>query len=104
MTSPRCATCKWWHRGTWIDIAANAIRWDGTPHERAGTRRWEPQVRCLCHDEAQTVGACEHGRIDLAVAVGDGIYGQIITDGEFGCIRHEAMIDASEQERTLRIE
>lgn len=104
MTFPRCATCKWWCRGTWVEVAADAVRWDGTPYEHAGTRRWEAEKRCLCHAEAQMIGHCTHKRIDLAVAVGDGTYGELITDADFGCVRHEAIADPSEQERTLRID
>lgn len=103
MSFPRCATCKWWCRGTWIDIAADAVHWDGALYKDAGSRRWEPQKRCLCHHESQMVGACDHEATDLAVAAGDGVYGELITDAEFGCVRHEAMADASEQERTIRI-
>lgn len=93
----RCKTCKHWLRGTITQYAPDAKVWSGDkPHPRAGKTvinrpRWQ------CHDDDQDVGECavasrgQDGKHAMIVGTCDneGIYGEVVTDAEFGCILHE---------------
>ena len=72
-------------------------------------KHWEPGQQPWAAQVGQTVGLCaavRPGRLDgskrsgmLAVAVGESIYGELMTDAEFGCILHEAKPGSEEKQR-----
>ncbi len=88
--SKRCETCKHWERGYITTFAEDATYSDGKPHEKRGQ---SITVRPLwdCHAEGQDVGECNaaDGPLFAAVCAGEGIYGQLVTDAQFGCRAYE---------------
>lgn len=78
-TKPQCKTCKFWSRGMWIT----------NPNK---TSIWLPTGMYECHLDNQEVGECQLTKIDgepcFLLAVGDGIYQTILTDANFGYIKH----------------
>jgi hypothetical protein len=89
-----CHACKYWCRGTKVIVAPDAKYWNGVPHDQAGTTQLQ-RIRFECHGDDQDVGECraserEGKTMIVGTCDGEGIYGEVITDADFGCMLFEA--------------
>ena len=77
---PSCKTCKHWEPG--------ATPWGAQEGQEVGL--------CSAVDATELGGHKKTGM--LAVAVGEAIYGELMTDAEFGCILHEVKSERDEED------
>ena len=95
-----CSTCRHWTRGTVIKYAADLNTADGKPHGKQGKTEIEYD-RDKWHGikPGQDIGTCaasqehvwekRHKPMMIATCYSEGIFGELLTDAEFGCTLYD---------------
>ena len=93
-----CKDCKHWLRGTVSHYPADMVDWKDRPHRLAG-QTVTNRPYWACHPDDQDIGECllshdpkENSRpLMVGTCDAERIYGELVTDAEFGCILFAAM-------------
>ena len=85
-----CSSCRFWCRGIITVFSREAIDWEGKLHPNHGQTTITRPYQDI-HTVGQDIGTCgiARGENKLVIAVGDGTYGELITDASFGCTLYE---------------